>query len=41
MTARIVADLRERTAPQTGTRDLSSIGESDRYPVGFGCEACS
>ena len=25
----------------TGTRDLSGIGESDRYPVGYGCEVCS
>lgn len=23
-----------------GTRDFSNIGESDRYPVGYGCEAC-
>lgn len=25
----------------TGTRDFSSIGESPRYPVGYGCELCS
>ena len=25
----------------TGFRDLSSIGESDRYPTGYGCEVCS
>lgn len=25
----------------TGTRDLSSIGESADYPTGFGCEVCS
>ena len=25
----------------TGYRDLSSIGEHERYPVGYGCEACS
>jgi hypothetical protein len=25
----------------TGYRDLSDIGESDRYPVGYGCEVCS
>ena len=24
----------------TGTRDFSSIGESDRYPTGYGCELC-
>jgi hypothetical protein len=24
-----------------GTRDLSSIGESDVYPVGYGCEVCA
>jgi hypothetical protein len=24
-----------------GYRDLSSIGESDRYPVGYGCELCA
>lgn len=24
-----------------GFKDYSSIGESDRYPVGYGCEACS
>lgn len=24
----------------SGYRDLSSIGESDRYPVGYGCELC-
>lgn len=26
---------------QTGTRDLSSIGESAEYPTGRGCEVCS
>lgn len=26
---------------QDGTRDLSHMGESDRYPVGYGCEVCS
>jgi hypothetical protein len=25
----------------TGTRDLSGIGESAAYPVGFGCEVCA
>lgn len=25
----------------TGHRDLSDIGESDRYPVGYGCEVCT
>lgn len=25
----------------TGTRDLSHIGESPRYPTGHGCEVCS
>lgn len=25
----------------TGTRDLSDIGESAAYPVGYGCEVCS
>lgn len=25
----------------TGTRDLSSIGESDAYPTGYGCELCA
>lgn len=25
----------------TGTRDYSSIGESDTYPTGYGCELCS
>ena len=25
----------------TGTRDMSAIGESDRYPTGYGCEVCS
>lgn len=25
----------------TGERDLSAIGESDRYPTGYGCEVCS
>lgn len=24
-----------------GTRDLSHIGESESYPVGYGCEVCS
>ena len=24
----------------TGTRDLSGIGESSSYPVGYGCEVC-
>lgn len=24
----------------TGTRDLSAMGESARYPTGFGCMAC-
>lgn len=24
-----------------GTRDLSHIGESDAYPVGYGCEVCA
>lgn len=24
----------------TGTRDLSDMGESDAYPVGYGCEVC-
>lgn len=24
-----------------GWRDLSDIGESDAYPVGYGCEVCS
>ena len=24
-----------------GTRDFSGIGESDRYPTGYGCEVCS
>ena len=24
-----------------GTRDFSDIGESDVYPVGYGCEVCS
>jgi len=24
-----------------GTRDFSDIGESDKYPVGYGCEVCS
>lgn len=24
-----------------GYEDLSSIGESERYPVGYGCELCS
>jgi hypothetical protein len=25
----------------TGTRDLSHIGESAAYPVGYGCELCA
>lgn len=25
----------------TGYRDLSHMGESDRYPTGYGCELCS
>lgn len=25
----------------TGTRDLSDEGESDTYPIGYGCEVCS
>ncbi len=25
----------------TGLRDLSHIGESDRYPTGYGCEVCT
>ena len=25
----------------TGTRDLSGMGESPRYPTGYGCEVCS
>lgn len=25
----------------TGTRDLSSIGESAEYPTGYGCEVCA
>ena len=24
-----------------GTRDLSNIGESEAYPVGYGCEVCA
>ena len=28
-------------AQVTGYRDMSSIGESDRYPTGYGCELCS
>lgn len=24
----------------SGTRDLSHIGESSEYPVGYGCEVC-
>ena len=24
-----------------GYRDLSDIGEHERYPVGYGCEMCS
>lgn len=24
-----------------GYRDFSDIGESDCYPVGYGCEACA
>lgn len=30
----------ELTNP-SGTRDLSDIGESAKYPVGYGCEVCS
>lgn len=25
----------------TGQRDLSDMGESSTYPVGYGCEVCS
>ena len=25
----------------TGYRDYSDIGESDRYPTGYGCEVCA
>lgn len=25
----------------TGTRDLSYMGESSRYPTGYGCEVCA
>jgi hypothetical protein len=25
----------------SGTKDYSAIGESSRYPIGFGCELCS
>jgi hypothetical protein len=25
----------------TGTRDLSGVGESPRYPTGYGCEVCA
>lgn len=25
----------------SGYRDLSSIGEAARYPVGYGCEVCA
>lgn len=25
----------------TGSQDLSAIGESAEYPVGYGCEVCS
>ena len=25
----------------TGTRDLSGMGESAKYPTGYGCEVCS
>lgn len=25
----------------TGARDFSDIGESDIYPVGYGCEVCA
>ena len=25
----------------TGTRDLSYMGESSEYPIGYGCEVCS
>lgn len=28
-------------ASSGGTRDLSDIGESDVYPVGYGCELCA
>jgi hypothetical protein len=28
-------------AQVAGYRDLSAIGESDRYPVGYGCELCA
>ena len=24
-----------------GTRDLSYMGESPKYPVGYGCEVCA
>lgn len=24
-----------------GTRDMSWMGEHERYPVGYGCEVCS
>ena len=24
-----------------GNRDLSHMGESDKYPTGYGCEVCS
>lgn len=24
-----------------GTRDLSHMGESPEYPIGYGCEVCS
>lgn len=25
----------------TGRRDLSAMGESPSYPIGYGCEVCS
>lgn len=25
----------------TGYRDLSDMGEHERYPVGYGCEVCA
>lgn len=30
-----------RLTSVVGTRDYSDIGESSRYPIGHGCEACS
>lgn len=30
-----------RLHEQTGTRDLSAIGEHHAYPTGYGCEVCS